>query len=158
MATSFFDPTYLEAVYAALFAQIQTATFAGGVTIKNYTRAMEPPDDVPTTNQPALFQVPGPLHSISKEFALPKWVCTAMLMIYLRSGSAQPVPNPLPQTLAYYLIWGIMNSLLTNLPYEKQTLGGLVYHCWIEGEVGIETASEQTTIAIPVFIDAGNVG
>ncbi len=158
MVINFFDPTYLEAVYAALFAQIQTSTFAGGVKINQFLRAMYPPDAAAVSNQPALYQVPGPLHSISKDFALPKWVFTAILMIYLRSGSAQPVPNPLPQTLAYYLIWGIMNSLLTNLPYEKQTLGGLVYHCWIEGEVGVDTASEQTTIAIPVFIDAGNVG
>jgi hypothetical protein len=158
-ATSFFDPSYVETVYAALFAQLQTATFPGGLKIQQARRVLIPPDEVPAGSQPAMFLVPGPLHTEEKNFALAKWTFTAVLLIYLRTDSAMP-PSVLPQTSGFNLLWGFVNALYADVdpPYGKQTLGGLVYHCWIEGEVIVSTASEQAVISIPIYMLAGDVG
>jgi hypothetical protein len=159
MATDFFDPVYMDNVFDALLAQVKTATFPPGTLIKSYSRVFLAPDEVPVESQPALYMVPGPQHVDQKEFALAKWTFTAILIIYMRADADPISPNPLPARIANYIIWGIMNSLLAPLPgiYEKQTLGGLVTHCWIEGEVRIEVQAEQVVIAIPVYILAGNI-
>jgi hypothetical protein len=70
------------------------------------------------------------------------------------------VCGPATATEANLLLWGIVTALSGVPPpaYEKQTLGGIVYHCWIEGEVTIELLVEQAIMAIPVFILAGDVG
>jgi len=158
MSTNFFDPNYLEQCYAALFAQVQTATFAGGLKFNTFRRVAIGPDQIAPADMPALFQVPGPLHARQTEFSLTKWVFVAYWLLYFRADSTQPNPDPLPSTEAYNLIWGIMGTLLSaGPPYEKQTLGGLVYHAWIEGEIAIETTAEQIMVGIPVYMDAGNV-
>jgi hypothetical protein len=159
MATSFFDPEYLEQVYAALFDKLKAATFPNGVTLAKSARLLEAPDDVPPGSQPAMFLVPGPLHTEEKNFALGRWTFTAIVLVYLRADSAIP-PNVLPQTVGFNVTWGIVQALYSDTegPYQKQTLGGLVYHCWVEGEVTVSTASEQVVIAIPVYIMAGDVG
>jgi hypothetical protein len=104
--------------------------------------------------------VPGPSYVDQKEFALAKWVFTTILLIYLRADGNVTDPDPLVWTQANYVIWAIMNTLSAGpalTPYEKQTLGGLVTHCWIEGEVAVETESEQAVIAVPIYILAGNI-
>jgi hypothetical protein len=158
MATSFYDPAYMEAVFAALFEQLKTATFAGGLAINTFDRAFKAPDDVPVAGQPALVMIPGPQHVEQKEFALAKWTFTAIALIYFRGGT--DVCSPQTAIDANFLLWGIVNALSGVPPpaYEKQTLGGLVYHCWIEGEVTIEILVEQAMIGIPIFIIAGDVG
>lgn len=159
MATNFFDPTYLEKCHAALFAQVQTAQFAGGLKVKTFGRIVIPPDNVNVADMPALYQVPGPLHAHQSEFSLTKWTFVAFWLLYLRADATQPTPNPLPSTEAFNLIWGIMGTLLSaGPPYEKQTLGGLVYHAWIEGQVSVETSAEQIVVGIPVYMLAGDVG
>ena len=158
MATNFFDPLYLENCHAALFAKVQEAVFPAGLKINTFQRVTVGPDQVSVADMPALFQVPGPLHARQAEFSLTKWTFVAYWLLYVRADATQPIPNPLPSTQAFNLIWGIMGTLLSaGPPYEKQTLGGLVYHCWIEGEVEVQTSSEQIVIGIPVYMDAGNV-
>lgn len=160
MATSFFDPKYLDDVYEALFQKLKAATFEGGVTLKQSQRVMIAPDEVAVASQPAMFLTPGPIHAEEKEFALGKWTFTAIVLIYLRGGSAIPAMIPTPQTIGFYIVWGLVAALYAGAepPYSKQTLDGLVYHCWIEGDVTVSTADEQVVVAIPVYILAGDVG
>lgn len=151
--TQFTDPTYLESVYAALFAQIQTATFAGGIKINTWLRSLLVPDEVPPASQPAVVQVKGPMHGEQKEvFGPTKWTLTALLLIYLRADSTAMHQSPLPDTLTNYLAWGLQAALGTEPPNERQTLGGLVHHCWIEGQIGFEASKEQIVISVPVYI------
>lgn len=155
----YFDPTYLESVYAALFAQLQTATFAGGLKVQTWQRAHLVPDELPVASQPAVIQVQGPMHVEQKEvFGPAKWTVTALLVIYVRADSTALGQNPLPATLANYVIWGLTQSLETTPPYEKQTLGNLVYHCWIEGAVSIEATREQMVFTVPIYMILGPVG
>ena len=160
--TQFEDPKYLEAVYAALLTQLKTAAFAGGLTLNSSSRAVEIPDKVPTADQPALRLVNGPMRVEQKEFGLAKWTITAVAAVYMRAdGSSDPNVADLAATNANYVVWGLAQALQppgTPQQYEKQTLGGLVYHCWIEGEVFTEVQAQQIVIAVPIFILAGPSG
>lgn len=153
------DPTYLEAVYEALLAQLKTATFSGGISLKTIERVTIAPDEVAAVNQPALFLIEGPLHAEQKEiFGPTKWTFSAFAVIYVRAdGSFPSQAQVLAQTTANYLIWGIKNSFATKPPYGKQTLGGLVYHCWIEGDVFPEVMDNQMILAVPIMILPGPV-
>lgn len=157
--TSFDDPTYLEQVYQALFDQLVGATFPTGLTLKNPQRVVVTPDDIPVANQPTLLLFPGPLHVEQTAFALAKWTFTAIAVLYVRADGAAQNQDPLPATVANYLVWGLARALApTNPPYQKQTLGGLVYHCWFEGDVIPEVANEQMVLTLPILIEAGDVG
>ena len=164
MAVDFFDPTYLEACYAALFMLLQTASFAGGISISNWARLSDIPDDSVVGNQPACFLIQGPLHAEEREqklFGPEKWLFTAFAVIYLRANPTQVASNPLPSTLANYITWGIATALAGGAAapnYQKQTLGGLVSHCWIEGVVGLNVSNEQVVITVPIVMLAGQVG
>jgi len=165
MATNFFDPTYMDSVFSALLVKLQAEVnghfpVGSGLEIKQFARTYRAPDTVTPADQPSLFMVPGPSYVDQKEFALAKWVFTTILLIYLRADGNVTDPDPLVWTQANYVIWAIMNTLSAGpalTPYEKQTLGGLVTHCWIEGEVAVETESEQAVIAVPIYILAGNI-
>lgn len=157
--TQFSDPAYLEAVFAALLTQLQTAQFEGSNAMQSWTRTVEAPDQIPVSNMPAAVLVQGDLLAEQKQvFGATKWTFSALLLIYLRADSSQVNPNPLPATLVNYFVWGIFKSLWGKPPYGKQTLGGLVEHAWLEGQVHQEVANEQLVIMIPIMILAGPSG
>ena len=155
--TQYEDATYLEAVYAALFALLKPATAASGITLASSQRTLQVPDEIPIPQQPCLMQVNGPIRAEQKEFSLTKWTITAVAVLYMRAdGSSEP--GVLPATQANNWVWATARAFETQPPYEKQTLGGLVYHAWIEGEVLTEVQNQQIVITIPIFILAGPVG
>ena len=81
MTMTFNDPTYLEAVYAALFSLLKAATFAGGVTLKTTSRSTLIPDNIPVADQPALYMLEGPMHVEQKQlYGLAKWTLTAVAL------------------------------------------------------------------------------
>jgi hypothetical protein len=157
--TAFDDLTYLEEVYVALFALLQAATFAAGVKLQTSMRAFMVPDQVAPADMPALILIEGPMHVEQKVvFGPAKWTLTALAALYVRAeGTAAPNQSPLSVTTANSLIWGIRKAFETTPPYEKQTLGGLVVHAWIDGEVLPEVTSEQILITVPIYMIAGPV-
>lgn len=163
MPTPFEDPGYLEAVYAALFALLQSIEFPGGAKFNTMARTADAPDDIPPASQPALRLYPGPLLAEqtagqSRLLGPTKWTFSAGIGIYLRADTSLNA-NPLPATLANNFIWPITQLLgMTTPPNQKQTLGGLVYQCWIEGPIETQIVSEQMSIAIPVYILPGPYG
>jgi len=166
--TQFDDPEYLEAVYAALFALVSATAFPDGIVLQSKLRVEWPPDMVPVADQPALVQVQGPLHVEQKEvFSVPKWIFTAILALYLRVNPATQNSGqaPLSITTVNRIVWAIAQQIAlgstpggTPMQYQKQTLGGLVYHTWLEGEILTEVVEEQMVITIPVNILAGTSG
>ena len=158
MATSYEDPAYLEQVYAALLTLLRTATFPAGITLKLTERMVDAPDAIAVADQPALVLVQGPMHVEQKDaFSLAKWTLSAVAVIYVRADSTVRNQNPLPITTANYLLWGIKNCFNTLPPYQKQTLGGLVVHAWIEGDMTPEVTSEQVVVTVPILMLAGPV-
>lgn len=157
MTTTFEDPQYLEAVYAALFDLLKSAVFPEGISWETTERIVVVPDQVAVANQPALLLIEGPMHAEQVQLMGPtKWVFTAVAAIYVRAdGSASP--NPLPAQVANWLIWGVVNAFNTRPPYQKQTLGGLVYNAWISGEVLSSVTEQQMVITIPINMLPGPV-
>lgn len=155
--TQFTDPTYMEAVYAALLSQLKTATFGGGIKLVTAERVIEPPQQIASANQPALVLINGPVRVEQKEFALGKWTFTAVAAVYLWAEEDQAT---LAASQANYVVWGLQAALLSTDrgQYEKQTLGGLVYHCWVEGDVLTEVQAQQVVITVPIMILAGPNG
>lgn len=168
-AAQFTDPTYLENVYLALFTLLKQSIFASNVTLQSSWRTVMAPDRVDQSQQPALVLVNGPIDIVQKEFALAKVTMGAIAVIYLwADGAAAGDQNPsnLAATQANYLIWGLMNTFNQVInqnavtgpfmpPYQRQTLGGLVYHAWIEGKIIPEVQAQQCVITVPILMLAG---
>jgi hypothetical protein len=169
-AAQFDDPTYMEQVYSALFSLLKSAVFASGVTLKSSWRAIMAPDRVNTDDQPALVLINGPIDIVQREFSLSKVTFGAVAVIYMMGDGAAAIdqaPGQIPATQANYLIWGLMNAFgqslestsaqpkYLQLPNTRQTLGGLVYHAWIEGKIIPEVAAQQCVITVPILMLAG---
>jgi len=154
---NFNDPAYLETVYAALFTQLQSAIFPSGLQLQSSYRVTDTPDNVPVAQQPALYQVQGDmLVEETEHFGVAKWTATAVVVVYFRADGA--VPNNrdvLPDTVANYFVWGLMNALQGMPPGSKQTLGDLVYHCWIDGMIVPTVADQQCIVTVPIKILLG---
>jgi len=156
----FYDPKYLDQVYAALFAKLSAATLPDGSGFRLSARVVEAPDEVAIANQPALFQIQGPLEVVQQQgFSLAKWTFTAVAIVYVRADGAAPLAQQtLAQTTANNIVWALMLAL-APVPHEtQQTLGGLVYHCWLEGQVFTEVQNDQMIITVPIYLLPGPVG
>lgn len=155
--SDFYDPTYLEDVYAALFLKLAAAKFPDGSGFKFAIRAVEAPDEIASVNQPALVQVQGPLEVEQTEgFSLAKWTFTAVAVVYTRAeGTPASTQKILAQTTANNIVWALMLSLLPAPREVRQTLGGLVYHCWLQGQAFTEVIDQQMVITVPIYILAG---
>jgi len=167
MTTQFEDPKYLDEVYIALLDMLSKAVFPAGSGLKFATieRVVQLPSEIPESSQPALLLFEGPLHATSlirfeetprEIFGPLKWVFTAIAVIYLRADGVVGL-SAKPSQIANYIIWGIVNSFNVLPPYGKQTLGGLVYHAWIEGEVIPQVADQQVIITVPIHMLPGPV-
>lgn len=148
--TDYNDPTYLEDVYAALFTLLKAAPFPAGITWKKTARMVTVPDNVSAVEQPALFLYQGPVSFSQKEMFGPiKNDMTAIAIVYVRAeGSA----SDSVATQLNLILWAIKRSFDTRPPYQKQTLGGLVHHARIEGDVGVEYLDQQVVITVPIHI------
>ena len=119
----------LETVYEALFAFLQTASYAGNVTVATFSRAVEPPDQVPVADQPALYQMPGPMLAEQRQLFgslyVTKWTFSALVVFYLRADGDQTGEGTLPATIANYLILGAVWIVQDGGPGEEGDVGGL---------------------------------
>lgn len=157
MSVDYGDPTFLEAVYAALFAQVSPVQFPAAAPFQKFQnsyRVVVAPDDVPPANQPCLVQVQGPMDGSQKQaFGPVKWLLTALLLVYFRGDGTAPLEqNPVNVTNANLIVWPIAQILEPSPNTGRQTLGDQVYHCWIEGQIHVNVEQEQVLIGIPVHI------
>lgn len=160
--TQFEDLNYLEAAYDALFTTLKGAAFAGGLKLQTAQRAVEPPSNLQPEVQPALVLINGPIHVEQKEFGLAKWTLTAVAAVYIwGEGASVGSQLQLPATVANRIVWGFAQALqppASPQMYEKQTLGGVVYHAWIEGAVLTEVQAQQIVVTVPIMMLAGPNG
>jgi len=135
-----------EAIFAALFALVSTPP-----ALVTKSRKLLHWNDVPASQQPALFQAQGK-QTVSQPAAngLPtKWVLDATLYVYVNTqGAASPgeVLNP--------ILDAITAALDANAIGTPQTLGGLVEWARIEGSIETSegTLGDQEVAMIPVRI------
>ena len=137
-----------DAIYAALFSKASAA--AGFVTA---SRKLLHWTDVPGIQQPALFQAQGK-EMASAGFHLPtKWTLRAHLYVYVHQAS---VAGQVPATQLNTFVDAIEAALLPEAATGEQTLGGLVSHCRIIGEIETDEGllGDQAVAIIPIEIQA----
>ncbi len=136
-----------EQIYAALFARVGAAAPFATATrrIKDYA-------GVDQATQPAILQI-----ETGEKWAEPgvppqTVVLKAKLFIYCESNDpASPVATQIND-----LIDAVVSALAPADLEERQTLGGLVYHAGIAGEVTIaEGLGGQSEAVIPLEIVLG---
>lgn len=137
-----------ELIFSTLFERFRGID--GFVTI---SRRLKHWDDVPVTEQPALFQtqksevvstVPG-LNQVSD----------LQVDVYLYARTSGD-PSSSPATILNPLVDAIFTALKPDPISNKQTLGGLVQHCWIEGSIETDEGvlGDQGVAIIPIVIKA----
>lgn len=109
----------------------------------------------PPANQPALYLIhSGERATQNSAFGLTKWNPLFILQIYAQRGGET---EAIPDTLIDGMLDGIDATLQSKPQGERQTLGGLVTNCWIEGEILFapgEIAS-QLNMIVPVRVLTG---
>lgn len=144
-----------ETIYAALFAQLQSAL---GTTFKAYSRRWQDPSQGSPADRPALFQVEtGEVAATSQKIAgLPlKWEAKVDLVIYTAGDSS---PNSIPSTELNGLLDAIEAAMPNVTRGISQTLGGKVYTARIDGKIEIvENVNGMMALAVvPVLLVQGS--
>lgn len=136
-----------EAIFSALFALV--GSIAG---IKTKSRRMKHWDDVNAPDCPALFMAQKGQNARRQTRQPPIWEFDVDLVVYVKTdGNHAAVPS----TALNNVLDSIENVFTSsNLTDPRQTLGGLVYDCRIEGAIETdEGALGETAVAIvPVRI------
>ena len=116
-----------ETAFVALFNLV-----SGISGIKQCTRRLQHWADIPPEELPALYmQHTGETHNPSR--GLPdKIVLEVSLWLYVRSEelAVGPILNPILDAIGQAFVPSITGE-------NTLTLGGVVHHCWIEGQIQI---------------------
>jgi hypothetical protein len=141
-----------EAIYSALLQLLGTT--GAFVTLG---RKLVPPSELTPEVQPALFveEIRETAHPRPRGTPT-KWTLDVDLGIYYYCEAQPDTPdeeNVEPARVLNNLIAAVEQALLPNVN-GVQTLGGLVDHCWIEGEVIKSPAylQAQGAAVVPVKI------
>jgi len=142
-----------ETIEAALFTLIETAT--ANLGFKRVTRRAEMFSQTGPENQDAIFLVPdGAVIDQQQAYGVMRYRLQYMIVGRVHLSDDRAV---VPQTRLNAL-WAAVDAATRPLPPgSKQTLGGLVNHAWIEGQVlfmGLPDR-QQLEIAIPVTVETG---
>jgi hypothetical protein len=146
-----------EAIWAALFALLQSKLSASYITMGRHH--VMPPALSPE-QQPALFAVPVRETRGPRPPGVPvKLTLDGYLILYFQA------PSPLLEKIGSETVLGAttLNGLLKgiddalepdNPTTGKLTLGGLVDHCWIEGDADMDTGifTQQGAAIVPIRI------
>lgn len=150
----------LEIIYAATFALLKTANAGLPANLKWITtsRWLKHWDDVPSNAQPALFLKPALIDAKEDAYGLGGFKIHAYAVIYFKADQTGAEASYPSQFISKYMK-AVMNAVQALPVGEKQTLGGLVEHCRIEGTIhiddGIAALDNQVVIGIPIIITVG---
>lgn len=117
-----------EAIYSALFALASSS--ASFVTRSRRLRLWS---SVPPGDKPALFLSERGEHVAHASEAVPETV-TLHAEFYIYTDAAQD-QTATPASTLNALLDALDTALRPDALTGKQTLGGLVSHCWIEGRI-----------------------
>jgi hypothetical protein len=142
-------------VALALF-NLLTSTHIGGMPAsKSTSRKAKVWSNTNAADQPAMFLVHSGEQAVQNQsYGLTKYLLHFEILIYARADAN---PSSSPDTLINGLLDALDAQLQSVPPGERQTLGGLVQHAWIEGEILIDTGilDQQIAIMIPVRVLSG---
>jgi hypothetical protein len=149
-----------EAVWVKLFAVLQAALGGESPVCVTISRKHTEPPQLAAEMQPACFLVQVRNTKVQKPIGFPgKLTLTGYIILYFQC------PTPLIDPIGEETVLGAttLNTLLDaidaamqpdNIVTGKLTLGGLVEHCWIEGQTDMDDGmySQQGAAMIPVNI------
>ncbi len=120
-----------EAIYTALFNRLSAAA-----AFKTKSRRVKLWSDVNAADKPALFLAQrGESYKQGNEATPQRVTLKADVIIYTNVGKD---PNVIPSTSLNDLVDAVDAALAGDVVTGRQTLGGLVSHCWIEGDILLE--------------------
>lgn len=138
-----------EDIYIALFQRLSAC--AEFITA---SRRMRHWSDVAPADQPALFQC-EPRQIAQRSPGLDTvWLLPVDAYVYVNTGADRDMA---PGRIMNPLLDAISAALAPDNPMtNKCTLGGLVVHCWIEGEIETDEGAlgDQGVAIIPIVIKA----
>lgn len=145
-----------EAIWSALFEQLKSSVGSEFVSIGRKHKA--PPDLLPA-QQPALFLVEAKETHLQKPAGLPQKIALhGFLIIYFQASDLQEeigAETELPATKMNAFLQAIDDALAPDdRATDRFTLGGLVTHCWIEGDTSLDPAilGPQAAAIVPLHI------
>jgi hypothetical protein len=144
-------------VNVALFNLLKSMPVPAGFAFVTQSLRLKQWDDVPSAAQPAQFLHQGPQKNdqLPGTLALSKWTWPYTLWIYFRGDSNQWDDANNPVTVINDLVDGV-EKVLDPVPGERQTLGGLCYHCWMEAALWDDgLVDNQAVILIPITVRMG---
>ena len=134
-----------ETIYAALFAKL--AAVSGFTTV---SRRLKHWTDTPPGDQPALFVIQRREIVQTVPALNPVYELEVDAYLYAYSGDM----NASPAQLLNPLLDAVTATLLPDASNNKQTLGGLVQHAWIDGSIETDEGvlGNQAVAIIPIRI------
>jgi hypothetical protein len=131
-----------EPIYAALFAHFAALAAAdGSLLFKTATRIVKHWADVPPEEEPALLLLPRSEHAQRRKGLPTIWTLNADLLVYVNTA-AQENPAAIPAQILNPLLDAIEGSLaIDDVMNNACTLGGLVSHCAIDGDIELHLGS-----------------
>lgn len=145
-----------EAVFAALFALLKPMTLPTVGAFALTGRRLLIWDNVPPASQPAMFMKQGQQTATSPNLALTQWILTAAIWIYWRVEGAAFDQDSYPDKFINDAL-DLIEKTIDPRPGERQTLGGLVYQCKLDGSVVFDDGLEdsQGVLVVPISILVG---
>jgi hypothetical protein len=135
-----------EPIYSALFNLLRASA-----QFQTTSRRFQHWTNVSAPDQPALYMMPRTEGAETVPGLNTIWTLQVDVMIYVNTGGNDEIsPNEVLNPLLDAVVASIAPSTITN----KQTLGGLCEHCWIEGQIQTDEGvlSDQGFALIPIFI------
>lgn len=136
-----------EQIYAALYARISAVQ-----GFKTTSRRLRHWSDVAPSEQPALFMTQRGESATTVPGQPTVWGLGADFYLYAHTGDKDTPPGAILNPLLDDVVSALAPDPITG----KQTLGGLVQHAWIEGQIETDEGvlGEQGVAIIPVRIKA----
>ena len=152
-----------EPIYAALFDLLVSQLQGSPPTFATIGRRHIAPKSLTPVQQPALFSVGvGSIDNPRPGGTPGKVTLKALLILYAWNSALNQPPGQeteLSETIINSLVTSVRQALLPTFPnnqfrVNQQTLGGLVEHCWIEGEGVVDPGiyGQQAGAILPVHI------
>jgi hypothetical protein len=142
-----------EPIFAALFALGQTIRWTDPDTQASvgfgYTnRRIQTSDQIPAELMPALLQGVGPEEFRVSPGVAPRRTLSANWLIYYKPSLAPLTTDPVTNAI----LDGVDAVFIPDSLNGTFTLGGLVAHAWIEGEVfkAAGDLNDQAMIVVPI--------
>lgn len=133
-----------ETIYKALFARLEAID-----GIQTCSRILQHWDDVSPNMQPAIYMAQDTQLAEQVTGFPTKYLLGAKVWIYAHRDTGEVVPSA--------QVNNILDALDEALkpapsPTNKQTLGGLVEHCWISGAIETDegTLGNQAVAIVPI--------